>query len=116
MAYADVNGQQLYFEDSGGDGPAVLFSHGFLMDGEMFEPQVARPVADVPVHHLGRAGVRAHRVRRQAVHVLGLGERRRRRCSITSASTARCSPGMSQGGFLSLRAALAHPARVRASC
>ena len=25
MAYAEVNGQRLYYEDSGGDGPAVLF-------------------------------------------------------------------------------------------
>ena len=41
MPFADVNGQHLYFEDSGGDGAAVIFSHGFLMDHEMFEPQVA---------------------------------------------------------------------------
>ena len=40
MPFADVNGQHLYFEDSGGDGPAVVFSHGFLMDHEMFAPQV----------------------------------------------------------------------------
>ena len=31
----------VYFEDSGGDGAAVIFSHGFLMDHEMFESQVA---------------------------------------------------------------------------
>jgi pimeloyl-ACP methyl ester carboxylesterase len=35
MACADVNGQQLYFEDTGGDGPPVIFSHGFLMDHVM---------------------------------------------------------------------------------
>jgi hypothetical protein len=28
-------------EDSGGDGPAVILAHGFLMDHEMFAPQVA---------------------------------------------------------------------------
>jgi alpha/beta hydrolase family protein len=39
-SYADVNGQRLYYEDSGGDGPAVVLSHGFLMDHEMFAPQV----------------------------------------------------------------------------
>lgn len=37
MTYADVNGQRLYYEDSGGDGPAVVLSHGFLMD-LMVEP------------------------------------------------------------------------------
>ena len=41
MSFADVNGQHIYFDDSGGDGPAVLFSHGFLMDHEMFVHQVA---------------------------------------------------------------------------
>ncbi len=31
MPFADANGQKLYYTDSGGDGPAVLLSHGFLM-------------------------------------------------------------------------------------
>jgi 3-oxoadipate enol-lactonase len=39
MPFADVNGQRIRFDDSGGDGPAVIFSHGFLMDREMFAPQ-----------------------------------------------------------------------------
>jgi 3-oxoadipate enol-lactonase len=39
MPFADVNGQRIRFEDSGGDGPPVLLSHGFLMDREMFAPQ-----------------------------------------------------------------------------
>ncbi len=41
MPFADVNGQRIYFEDTGGRGAAVIFSHGILMDHEMFEPQVA---------------------------------------------------------------------------
>ena len=40
MAIAEVNGQELYYEDSGGDGPAIIFSHGLYMDHEMFAPQV----------------------------------------------------------------------------
>ena len=40
MPYAHVNGQRLYYEDTGGDGPAILFSHGLLMDGSMFAAQV----------------------------------------------------------------------------
>ena len=40
MPYADINGQRIRFEDSGGDGPPVILSHGFLMDREMFAPQV----------------------------------------------------------------------------
>lgn len=41
MPHVSVNGQQLHYEDTGGDGPVVILSHGFLMDGDMFEPQVA---------------------------------------------------------------------------
>ena len=40
MPYAEVNGQLLYYTDSGGHGPVVVFSHGFLMDHTMFLPQV----------------------------------------------------------------------------
>ena len=41
MPYAEVNGQRLSYEDTGGIGPVIIFSHGFLLDGTMFAPQVA---------------------------------------------------------------------------
>ena len=41
MSVAEVNGQRISFQDSGGDGPVIVFSHGFLMDGSMFDDQVA---------------------------------------------------------------------------
>lgn len=113
MPYADVNGQHLYYEDTGGSGPAVVFSHGLMMDHDMFAPQVAafrdqyrcitwderghgetagdelQPFsyydsADDLAALLGHLGVE------QAVLV-----------------------GMSQGGFLSLRCALTHPEVVK---
>src|SRR5437588_8120359 len=40
MPFADINGQRIRFEDSGGDGAPVVLSHGFLMDREMFAGQV----------------------------------------------------------------------------
>ena len=40
MPVADVNGQSITYADSGGDGPAILWSHGFLMDHTMFDAQV----------------------------------------------------------------------------
>jgi pimeloyl-ACP methyl ester carboxylesterase len=40
MPFADVNGQRIRFDDSGGTGSPVILSHGFLMDREMFAPQV----------------------------------------------------------------------------
>jgi len=115
MPYANINGQNLYYRDSGGgDGPAIVFSHGLLMDHEMFGPQL-----HVFRHHYrcitwderghGRtaddhiepfsyydsaddlAALLAHLGIKQAVLA-----------------------GMSQGGYLSLRCALTHPEIVRA--
>ena len=40
MPFAQVNGQNIYYEDTGGRGPAIVFSHGLLMDHTMFEPQI----------------------------------------------------------------------------
>ena len=41
MTIANLNGTDIYFEDHGGKGPAVILSHGFLMDHSMFDAQVA---------------------------------------------------------------------------
>jgi 3-oxoadipate enol-lactonase len=38
----DVNGTALGYDDTGGDGPAVVFSHSLFRDRTMFEAQVAR--------------------------------------------------------------------------
>jgi len=111
MPIADLNGQRLYYEDTGGDLPVIAFSHGLLMDHTMFAPQIEAlrdryrciawderghggtgqvpelspftywDSADDLAHLLEHLGVR------QAVLV-----------------------GMSQGGFLSLRCALKYPA------
>jgi pimeloyl-ACP methyl ester carboxylesterase len=35
-----VNGTELYYEDTGGAGPAILFSHGLFWDSSMFAPQI----------------------------------------------------------------------------
>ena len=41
MPYADLNGAHIHFTDTGGDGEAIVFSHGLLFSGDMFEAQVA---------------------------------------------------------------------------
>lgn len=114
MPYAHVNGQQLYFEDTGGDKPALIFSHGLLMDHEMFAPQVeafrdrwrcitwderahGKTAMDTlaPFSYYDSADDLAALLKH-----LGIG-------------TAVLA-GMSQGGYLSLRCALTHPEIVRA--
>lgn len=113
MSYAEVNGQQLYFEDTGGDGAVVVLSHGFLMDHEMFAPQVAalrdqyRVVTwDERGFGLTQYDGRPFTYWDSARDCLGLLDHLGIEQGVLG--------GMSQGGFLSLRAALLAPERVRA--
>jgi 3-oxoadipate enol-lactonase len=41
MPMLHVNGTELYYEDTGGRDPAILFSHGLFWDTSLFEPQIA---------------------------------------------------------------------------
>ncbi len=111
MPVAAINGQQINYADSGGDGPVVLWSHGFLMDHTMFDEQVAgidgyRHVA-WDERGFGETTATDHfSYWDSADDAIGLLDH----LGIESAVLA----GMSQGGFLSLRAALANPDRVKA--
>ncbi|MES1924039.1 alpha/beta hydrolase [Salinisphaera sp. T31B1] len=113
MPHIQANGQRLFYTDTGGDKPVLLFSHGLHMDHEMFAPQI---------------DALADRYRCVAWDERGHGQ--------TGPATARFSyydsaddaaalldaldipsavwVGMSQGGYLSLRAALTHPERIAA--
>jgi 3-oxoadipate enol-lactonase len=111
MATATVNGITISYTDTGGDGPAVVLSHGFLMDSTMFEPQVAALAPEYRVvtwDERGFGGTRAtgpFTYWDSARDVLGLLDH----LGIGQAVLG----GMSQGGFVSLRAALLAPDRVR---
>jgi 3-oxoadipate enol-lactonase len=113
VAFAQVNGQRIRFDDTGGGGPAVILSHGFLMDREMFAPQVEALAPEFRVITWDERGFgetefdgRPFTYWDSARDCLGLLEH----LGIEQAVLG----GMSQGGFLSLRAALEAPERVRA--
>ena len=112
MPTASVNGTTITYTDSGGDGPAVVLSHGYLMDHSMFDPQVAALTPEYRVitwDERGFGGTRATGAFTywdSAADALGLLDH----LGIERAVLG----GMSQGGFLSLRAALQAPDRVRA--
>jgi pimeloyl-ACP methyl ester carboxylesterase len=113
MPFAEVNGQRIRFDDSGGDGPSVILSHGLLMDREMFAPQVDVLAPEFRVITWDERGFGETEFDGEpftywdsARDCLGLLEH----LGIDRAVLG----GMSQGGFLSLRAALLAPERVRA--
>jgi 3-oxoadipate enol-lactonase len=41
MATFDVNGTAIYYKDTGGDAPPIVFSHGLLYNSGLFAPQIA---------------------------------------------------------------------------
>jgi 3-oxoadipate enol-lactonase len=111
MATATVNGITVSYTDSGGEGPVVVLSHGYLMDSSMFDPQVAALAPEYRVitwDERGFGGTHAtgpFSYWDSASDVIGLLDH----LGIDQAVLG----GMSQGGFLSLRAALTAPGRVR---
>jgi 3-oxoadipate enol-lactonase len=112
MTTASINGLQLAYWDHGGEGPAILFSHGFLMDHTMFDAQVAALADDYRVITWDERGFGETPVDGpftywdSAADALALLDH----LGIEQAVLA----GMSQGGFLSMRAALTAPERVQA--
>lgn len=115
MPYAVVNEQRIHYQDTGGSGPVLAFSHGLLMDHSMFAPQIAalrdrfRCIAwDERGHGLtaGDAPLAPFSYYDSANDLAAL----LRHLEIPRAVLI----GMSQGGYLSLRAALHHRELVRA--
>jgi 3-oxoadipate enol-lactonase len=111
MPHADVNGQRIYFEDSGGPGLPLVLAHGLLMDHEMFAHQVAALGRDHRVvtwdargHGLTEADGADFSYWDTAEDLRGLLDH----LGIQRAVVG----GMSQGGFASLRFALRYPERV----
>jgi len=111
MPHAHVNGQRVYFEDSGGLGLPVVLAHGLLMDHEMFAPQVAalrdryRVITwDARGHGLTEATPDDFTYWDSAQDLRGLLDH----LGIERAVVG----GMSQGGFAALRFALEYPHRV----
>lgn len=107
-----ADGQVVSYVDHGGEGPAVVLLHSFLMDATMWSPQVAalgdryRPIA---IDERGHGGTPATGpfdhwdVARDALAVLEALDVRRAAVI-----------GTSQGGFVALRMALLAPDRVTA--
>jgi 3-oxoadipate enol-lactonase len=112
MLTARVNGTDIAYTDSGGDGPAIVLSHGYLMDHTMFDPQLSVLAPEFRVITWDERGFGDTAADGpfsywdSARDVLGLLDH----LGLDRAVLG----GMSQGGFLGLRAALLEPGRVPA--
>jgi pimeloyl-ACP methyl ester carboxylesterase len=106
-------GPTVAYTDTGGDSPAVVFGHGFMLDRRMFDAQIEalredyRVIAwDARGHGDTRDDGGTYTYWDAARDLLALLDH----LDIERAVLA----GMSQGGFIALRAALLAPARARA--
>lgn len=111
MPVATVRGQRLHYEDTGGAGLPLVLSHGFLMDSDMFEAQVralagVRRVITWDQRGHGRTVSTPDQFTYwdSADDLAGLLDHLGLKRAVVG--------GMSQGGFISLRFALAHPERT----
>lgn len=113
MPYLPIRGAQLYYEDSGGPGEPIVFSHGLLWDSKLYAQQIAS-LKDryrcIAYDHRGQGrslappgkGIELRTVYEDAValiQALGVGP-----CHFV---------GLSMGGFVGLRVAARHPELLR---
>lgn len=112
MATARLNGTTIAFEDGGGDKPAVILSHGFLMDGSMFADQVAALRDMYRVITWDERGFGGT----PSIGPFDYWDSARDAWALLDhlGVDTVVAGGMSQGGFISLRMALLNPQRVSA--
>jgi pimeloyl-ACP methyl ester carboxylesterase len=113
MPHAELNGQRIAFDDTGGSGMPVVLAHAFLMDRSMWSAQVAALAPEFRVVTWDERGFgdtesdgEPFTFWDSAADCLALLDH----LGIETAVIG----GMSQGGFVALRVALTAPERVRA--
>ncbi|MFE3526454.1 alpha/beta fold hydrolase [Streptomyces sp. NPDC059161] len=111
MPLAKIGTSLIHYVDTGGDGPVVVFSHGNLMDADMWQPQLTRLAPafrcvawDTRLHGRTEDEGVTHTYWDSAADLLALLDE----LDVDRGHLV----GHSQGGFTSLRAALLAPTRV----
>lgn len=113
MGFVNVNNQEIFYEDSGGDGKPLLFLHGFLFDSTMFEAQVQ---ALAPDYRCIRLDTRGFGKTVWDGQEFGLYDTVSDVIGVMDALSLDkvCMIGMSQGAYATIRLALKHPERLTA--
>jgi pimeloyl-ACP methyl ester carboxylesterase len=111
MPFKQIGSNRIYYEDTGASGPAVIFSHGFVLDRALFAPQIARLgqryrciAWDQRGHGMSTCNS-SFSLWDSANDCLALMDA----LGIDQATLV----GLSQGGFISMRAAVTAPNRLR---
>jgi len=113
MPKITVNGAELYYEDSGGGGEAIVFSHGLLWNTALFAPQVAALKARY------RCICYDHRGQGQSADATGpeIGMDLLTADAVALIGALRLGKvhfcGLSMGGFVAMRLGARHPDLVR---
>lgn len=111
MPIADLKAGRFHFHDSDGDGPALVFAHGFLMDHEMWELQVAELNSDYRCIVWDQRSHGATEVGGRTTYWDSANDELALLDELGIDDFVHI--GMSQGGFIGLRVALTAPKRVR---
>jgi 3-oxoadipate enol-lactonase len=111
VAFADVRGQRIYYEDTGGGAMPLVLGHGFLMDADMFEPQVR---AFSGKHRVITWDQRGHGRTVSTPEPFTYWDSAEDLAALLDhlGVGSAVVGGMSQGGFIALRFALRHPSRA----
>ncbi|MDX6285461.1 MAG: hypothetical protein QOG53_946 [Frankiales bacterium] len=113
MPTVERSGQpSLFYTDTGGPGPVVVFSHGILMDASMFDAQVA---ALAPAYRCISWDQRGHGATGMVNDAFSYWDSADDLLAVLDQAGVESAVlvGMSQGGFVGLRVALNAPDRVR---
>lgn len=112
MPHADLNGAHIHYTDTGGDGEVIVFSHGLLFNGSMFEAQVEHfrgRCRCITFDHRGQGG---SGVTEDGYDMDTLAEDAA--ALIRHLGVAPCHfVGLSMGGFVGMRVAARHPDILR---
>lgn len=111
MPFANLHGQEIYYQDTGGDGVPLVLGHGFLMDHDMFAPQVEAFGARHRVITWDQRGHGRTVTTQEPFSYWDSAEDLAALLDHLKVGSAVVG-GMSQGGFVALRFALRHPART----
>jgi len=112
MPATTINGVELHYEDSGGSGPVVVFSHGLLWSGRMFAAQAAALAGRYRCIRYDHRGQGESATSPAPYDMEQLADD-----AATLIQTLGAAPchfvGLSMGGFVGLRLALRRPDLLR---